>query len=106
MNSGRQKTHVARQANQVHLVPAQAGEYIRIVVGAGTALGNEKVVVEAELTGGGKAGGVGHVGDDHRDLDSGQAAFANGPVDGQEVRSAAGEKNSYAEGRRLVLWRE
>ncbi len=93
-----QKPHVARQANQVHMVPAQAGEYIRIVIGAGTAPGNKKIAVEAEFTGSGKAGGIGYVGDDHRNLDSVKAALADGPGDGEEVRPAAGEKYAEAKG--------
>jgi hypothetical protein len=76
------------------MVPAQAGKYIRIVVGAQTAFGNENGVVETEFTGTSKAGRIGHVGDDHRDFDPGQAALANGPGDREEIRSAAGEKNS------------
>ena len=98
MNSGRKQPHVACQADQVDTVLAQAGEHIGIVVGAGAALGNKKGVIQAEFTGGGEAGGIGHVGDDDGDLDPGQAAFANGLGDGQEVRSAAGEKNPEAKG--------
>jgi hypothetical protein len=52
----------------------------------------------AEIARGDEAGRIGHVGHDDGDLDPTQAAFANRPVDGQKIRSAAGEKNTQAKG--------
>ncbi len=103
MNSGRQQTHVARQANQVHAVLAQAGEHIGIVLGAGAALGNEDGVVAVPVRGQRPGRVLGHIGDDDRDLDARQPAVANGLGDGEEVRSAAGKKDAEAKGLRFAL---
>ena len=93
-----EQAHVAGQADEVDAVRAQAGENVGVVFGAGAALGDKERVVQAEIAGGGEAGSIGDVGDDDGDFDAGQAAFADRSGDGEEIGSAAGEKNAEAKG--------
>jgi hypothetical protein len=60
-------------------------------------------MIQAEIASGEQSGRIGYVGDDDGDLDTRQAPFADRSVDGQEVRSAAGEQ--YAEAKRVGLGR-
>ena len=92
-----EQAHVAGQTDQIDFVASQAGEDVGIVVGAGAAFGDKELMRKAEAGCGFEAGGVGSVGDDDGNLDSGEAAFADGLGDGEEVGAAAGEENSESD---------
>ena len=70
--------------------------------GAMTAIGDIDGGGQAEVAGGGNAGGFGDVGEDDGDFDAGEAAGADGFGDGEEVGAAAGEEDAEAE---MRVWR-
>jgi hypothetical protein len=90
----RQEAHVAGQADQVDVVVAQASQHIGIVVGPRPAFGDKHRVRQTQFPGGTNSRSLGHIGDHHADFDARQPAFADGSRNGQEVRTAAGQKDA------------
>ena len=77
---------------------ATTGDEIGVMVGAGTAPGDEHCVRQTQLRRSGNAGGVGDVRNRYRDFDSWEFSGLDGVCDGEKVGAAAGEENAEAEG--------
>jgi hypothetical protein len=86
---GRQKTHIAGQTNQIHVMRLQAGSQVGIVFGALAALGDKNRARQSYFPGLCQAGCLSDVGNDDGDLNSGENAFSDRFSYGEEVRPAA-----------------
>ena len=85
----REDPHISRQADQVHAVLVQASDHLGIVFRALASRRRNGKRSQPHLARGGQSGGVGLVGQYHRDLRAQQAALANRTGDGDEVRTSA-----------------
>jgi len=91
---GRDDAHVAGEADEVDVVVIEAGDHFGVVVGTFAAGGGDDDGGEAEVSGGGEAGGVFDVGEDYGDFGVQEAMGIDGAVDGEEVRASAGEEDA------------
>ncbi len=91
---GRDDAHVAGEADEVDLVVVEAGDHLGVVVGALAAGGGDGDGGQAEVSGGGEAGGVFDVGEDYGYFGVVEAVILDRAVDGEEVRASAGEEDA------------
>lgn len=99
----REQAHVASQNYKVDAVFAKAGDDVGVMFGAWTTFGNVESCRNAELACGGQAGRVGDVGDRYRDFNFLKFSSPDRIGDRKEVRAAAGEQHSHADGRMRAL---
>src|SRR5437764_574678 len=91
---GREQSHVAGQADELHTMLTKAGDHLLVVLRAREPLRLDHVRVQPALLGGDNSGSVGLVGDHHRNFSVGNSTGGDGIGDGQEVRAASGEQNA------------
>lgn len=91
---GREQSHIAGEADEVHVVLAQAGDEVAVVLGAGAALGDQHRRGEIQVAGGLDAGGIGDVGDRYRDFDPLKLPSPDRIGDGKKVGATAGEEDA------------
>src|SRR6266851_586618 len=94
------------KADEIDLMVAEAGDHLGVVVGALAAGGGDGDGGQAEVSGGGEAGGVFDVGEDYGYFGVVEAVILDRAVDGEEVRASAGEEDAeFLHWVRLILLR-
>jgi len=93
----REQPHVPRQANQVHIMTAQAGGHVRIVLRAAPALGDKDRGRQAKLAGRTDSDGIGNIGNDDSNFHARQPALAHRARNRQKIGPPAREQDADAE---------
>ena len=90
---GRDDAHVTGEADEIDVVVVELGDHLGVVIGALAASGWDGESGQAEVAGGGEAGGVFDVREDDGDFGV-EAVFGDGAVDGEKVGTASGEEDA------------